>query len=57
MTQKDHKLVGTMMTQVRGGVEYRGSVEKVFMHPVYKKLVAKVQFFNEPGSYFYREVK
>lgn len=57
MTQKEHKLVGTMMTQMRGGVEYRGSVEKVFMHPTYKKLVAKVQLFNEPGSYFYREVE
>ena len=54
--ETEHELVGTMMTQMRGGVEYRGSVEKVFFHPTYQKLVAKVVYFNEPGSYFYREV-
>ena len=56
MSDPEHELIGTMQTQMRGGVEYRGSVVKVFFHPTYKVMVAKVQYFNEPGSYFYREV-
>jgi len=50
------KLIGTQMESWRGGVEYRGSVEKVFFHPTYETWIAKCVFFNEPGSYFYREV-
>lgn len=37
-----------------GGVEYFGSVIKVFYNPTIQEFQAKCQFYNEPGSYFFK---
>lgn len=48
------KYNNTTMSTISGGVEYFGTVVKVFYNPTIEEFQAKCAFFNEPTSYFFK---
>jgi len=49
-------LVGKSTSTMIGGVRYPGTVRKVFKHPRLGWR-AKAEYSNEPGSFFYKDIK
>lgn len=48
------KYANVTLSTKSGGVEYFGSVVKVFYNPTIQEYQAKCTFYNEPGSYFFK---